>query len=216
MKVVPVIVAGSIASLKVAAMGVLTGTTVARFAGTVDKTEGGGAVVNVHTKLAASQTPAGSRAPVVIVAVYVVLAARSTSGVKVAVEPAKVTTCGLDIVSGARCAPFAWRGTPAPRVTTPGTSTPPGPARVNVAALIVTGFIGSLKEAVTTALTRTPVAKFAGTVDITVGGPVVNVHTKFAWGGLPPGLVAPVVMVAVYRVRAASDAVGVKVAVEPE
>jgi hypothetical protein len=59
-KVVPVMVAGFMASLKVAEMGVLTGTAVARFAGTVDTTEGGGAVVNVQTKLAASAAPAGS------------------------------------------------------------------------------------------------------------------------------------------------------------
>jgi hypothetical protein len=48
-KVPPVIVAGSIGALKVAEMGVLTATRVARFAGTVDRTAGGGAVVNVHT-----------------------------------------------------------------------------------------------------------------------------------------------------------------------
>jgi hypothetical protein len=42
-------VAGFIASLKVAEMGVLTETAVARFAGTVETTDGGGAVVNVHT-----------------------------------------------------------------------------------------------------------------------------------------------------------------------
>jgi len=86
-KVVPVMVAGFMASLNVAEMGVLTATRVARFAGTVETTEGGGAVVNVHTKLAARAAPAESCAPVVMVAVYVVLAARSTSGVKVAVKP---------------------------------------------------------------------------------------------------------------------------------
>jgi len=100
-------------------------------------------------------------------------------------------------------------------VTIPGTG-PPGPVRVNVPAFSVAGFIGSLNVAETTALTRTPVARLAGTVEITVGGPVVNVHTKFAARGLPPGSVAPVVIVAVYRVKAASEAVGVKVAVEPE
>jgi hypothetical protein len=62
-------VVGSMASLNMAEMGVLTGTPVARFAGTVERTAGGGAVVNVHTKLAASAAPAGSCAPVVIVAV---------------------------------------------------------------------------------------------------------------------------------------------------
>jgi hypothetical protein len=48
---------------------------------------------------------------------------------------------------------------------------------VNVAALIVAGFIGSLKVAETSVFTGTAVAKFAGTVEITVGGPVVKVHT---------------------------------------
>jgi hypothetical protein len=42
-------------------------------------------VVNVHTKLVASLFPIVSAAPVVIVAVYVVLAARAAVGVKVAI-----------------------------------------------------------------------------------------------------------------------------------
>jgi len=87
-KVVPVMVAGFIGALNVAEMSVLTATVVARFAGTVDTTEGGGAVVNVHTKLAASGAPVGSFAPVVMVAVNKVLLARSAVGVKVAVDPA--------------------------------------------------------------------------------------------------------------------------------
>lgn len=86
-KVVPLMVAAFIASLNVAEMTVLTGTAVARSAGTVDTTEGGGAVVNVHTKLAARAAPAGSFAPVVIVAVNSLPAARTRVGVKVAVEP---------------------------------------------------------------------------------------------------------------------------------
>jgi hypothetical protein len=68
---------------------------------------------------------------------------------------------------------------------------------VKVAALIVAGFMGSLNVAETTVFTKIPVARFAGTVEITVGAPVVKVHTKFAWRALPPGSVAPVVMVAV-------------------
>ena len=68
-KVAEVMVVGSMASLNMAEMGVLTGTAVARFAGTVETTAGGGAVVNVHTKLAARAAPVGSCAPVVIVAV---------------------------------------------------------------------------------------------------------------------------------------------------
>jgi hypothetical protein len=61
---------------------------VAPLAGTVEVTVGAGAVVKVHTKLAASAPPVASFAPVVIVDVYKVEAARSTPGVKVAVFPA--------------------------------------------------------------------------------------------------------------------------------
>jgi len=86
-KVVPVMVAGFMASLKVAETSVLTATEVARFAGTVDTTAGGGAVVKVQAKFAARAAPAGSFAPVVIVAVNSLLAARTSVGVKVAVEP---------------------------------------------------------------------------------------------------------------------------------
>ena len=60
----------------------------APFAGTVETTVGGAAVVRVHTKLAASAAPAAFLAPVVIVAVYKVLVARTTVGVNVAVTPA--------------------------------------------------------------------------------------------------------------------------------
>jgi hypothetical protein len=74
-------------SLNVAEMVVLTATAVAPFTGTVETTVGGAAVVKVHTKLAASGAPAGSFAPVVIVAVNTVLLARTVVGVKVAVEP---------------------------------------------------------------------------------------------------------------------------------
>jgi hypothetical protein len=78
-------------SLNVAEMVALTATAVAPFTGTVETTVGGvavAAVVNVHTKLAAKGTPAGSFAPVVIVAVNNVLLARAVAGVKVVVEPA--------------------------------------------------------------------------------------------------------------------------------
>jgi hypothetical protein len=80
-------VAGFMATLNVAEMGVLTATAVARFAGIVETTVGGGAVVNVHTTLAASGAPVGSCAPVVMVAVNKVLLARTTVGVNVAVMP---------------------------------------------------------------------------------------------------------------------------------
>jgi len=50
---------------------------------------------------------------------------------------------------------------------------------VKVDALIVAGFIGSLKVAVTASPTATFVAALAGTMAITIGGGVivVNVHT---------------------------------------
>jgi hypothetical protein len=87
-KVAPLIVAGFIASLNVAETSVFTGTAVAPLVGTVEITVGGAAVVNVHTKFAASGAPVGSFAPVVIVAVNKVLLARSVVGVNVAVLPA--------------------------------------------------------------------------------------------------------------------------------
>ena len=86
--VVVLIVVAFMASLNVVETRVFTGTAVAPFTGTVETTVGGAAVVNVHTKLAASGTPAGSFAPVVIAAVNKVLLARTTVGVNVAVVPA--------------------------------------------------------------------------------------------------------------------------------
>jgi hypothetical protein len=82
------IVAGSMASLNMAEIAVLTATAVAPLAGIVETTVGGTAVVKFHTKLAASAAPVGSLAPVVIVAVYEVPVARMAVGVNVAVVPA--------------------------------------------------------------------------------------------------------------------------------
>ena len=87
-KVAGLIVAASIGTLNVAEIAVLMATLVAPFTGTVEMTAGGGAVVNVHTKLAVSGAPAGSFAPVVMVAVNTVLLARTVVGVNVAVLPA--------------------------------------------------------------------------------------------------------------------------------
>lgn len=87
-KVAEVMVAAFMGLLNVAERRVLTGTAAVPFAGTVDATEGDGAVVNVQAKLAAKEAPVGSFAPVVIVAVYDVLVARTADGVKVAVKPA--------------------------------------------------------------------------------------------------------------------------------
>jgi hypothetical protein len=99
----------------------------------------------------------------------------------------------------------------------PATGVAPGPVNVNVAALIVAGFIASLNMAETAVLTATEVAPLTGTVEITVGGgAVVKVHTKLAASAAPVGSFAPVVIVAIYRVLVARTAVGVNVAVVPE
>ena len=92
----------------------------------------------------------------------------------------------------------------------------PGPVKVNVAALIVAGFIASLNVAVTNVLTATAVAPLAGTFETTAGGAaVVKVHRELAASGAPMGSFAPVVIVAVNNVLLARTTVGVKVAVEP-
>ncbi|GMU35412.1 MAG: hypothetical protein AMXMBFR20_32840 [Planctomycetia bacterium] len=87
--VATVMVEGSIASVKVAVKVVLIATPVAALTGNVELTMG--AVVSaavpvekLHTKLLASALPAKSFAPIVIVAVKVVPAARLLVGVKVA------------------------------------------------------------------------------------------------------------------------------------
>ena len=76
-----------IASLKVAVTFWFIATLVAPFRGFVEMTDGIVPVVKVHTKLLARWFPSGSAAPVVIVPVYTVLAARAALGVNVAVVP---------------------------------------------------------------------------------------------------------------------------------
>jgi hypothetical protein len=104
-------------------------------------------VVNVHTKLAANALPNWSCAPVVIVAVKVVLGVRlAAGGVKVAI---------MSVGS---------------RETVPVTL-PLGPLKVNVVVLIVAGFIALLNVAVTIAmLGQTTELPFAGVTVVTVGG----------------------------------------------
>jgi hypothetical protein len=167
------IVAGFIASLNAAETVVLTATPMDPFTGTVEITDGlgTGTVVKVHTKLAASAAPVRSFAPAVIVAVYTVPVARAVVGVNAAVVPAKVTV--------------------------PATGVAPGPVKVKVAALIVAGFMASLNVAETAVLTGTPVAPIVGTVETTVGAPVVKLHTKLLGSAFPSVSVAPVVIVAV-------------------
>jgi hypothetical protein len=125
-----------------------------------------------------------------MVAVNKVLLGRTAAGVNVAVVPAEVTT--------------------------PVTGVAPGPVKVNVAALIVAGFIASLNMAETRVLTGTTVAPLAGTVETTMGGgAVVKVRKKLAASGAPVGSFAPVVIVAVYKVLVARATAGVNVAVVP-
>ena len=70
-------------------------------------------------------------------------------------------------------------------------------------------------------LIATAVAPLAGTVALTIGrvvsgvAPVVKVQPKLAASALPAKSLAPVVTVAVYAVRGARLAAGVKVAVTP-
>ena len=83
--------------------------------------------------------------------------------------------------------------------------------------LIVVGFIALLKVAAIAWLRGTPVARFKGLVEITVGGvmsgaaPVVNVHTKLAVMATPARFLAPVVTVAVYKVSGVRLLAGVRV-----
>lgn len=58
-------------------------------------------------------------------------------------------------------------------------------------------------------------AAFAGTVESTAGAVVVKLQTKLAACALPPGSVAPVVIVATNKVSAGSVLVGGKVATAP-
>src|SRR5579863_7059380 len=149
------------------------------------------AVVKLQTKLLASALPARSCAPVVMVAVKVVFNARLLVGVNAAILPV------------------------ASRVTVPVT---PG-ATVKVVVSIVAGFIASLNVAVITVLGHTPAAPLGGATEITVGGggaahalaAVVKVHTKLFASLLPDGSLAPVVIVAVYKVLSIRLPAGVKV-----
>ena len=91
-KVSVVIVKGSINSLKVAVGFLLMGRSVAPFTAPVELTVGAVVsavepVVQLTEKSLASALPARSFAPVVIVTVYSVLAARLLAGVNVAVTP---------------------------------------------------------------------------------------------------------------------------------
>ena len=121
------------------------------------------------------------------------LPAKAAEGVKVAVLPLMVT---LPLIAA-----------PLEVVT-----------RVKLAVVSEALVIGSEKVADTEVFSATPVAAFAGDVADTVGGvvsgtaPVAKFQVKLAASALPAEFVAPVVIVAVYGVLAASGAEGVKVA----
>ncbi len=86
---------------------------------------------------------------------------------------------------------------------------------------MVEAFMALLKVAATVWLRGTPVAPFAGIVEITVGlvvsgaSPVVKVHTKLLVKAVPARSLAPVVSVAVYNVLARSGTGAVNVATDP-
>jgi hypothetical protein len=113
------------------------------FRGFVETTVGIVPVVKVHANLLARAVPAGSFAPVAIVAVYSVPPARGAAGVNVAVVPEYATA--------------------------PVTEAPPGAVTVKVDVFIVVASIAVLKVAVTICVMGTPIAAFAGTVEATVG-----------------------------------------------
>ena len=109
-----------------------------------------GAVVKVHVLSAANALPAASFTPLeppLIVAVYVVPAARSAVGFNVATLPVLLY------------------------VTAAGTVVVPA-VNVNVADVTVEAFIASENVPVTFAATATPVAPAAGDVPVTVGAVV--------------------------------------------
>jgi len=91
-------------------------------------------------------------APVVMVAVYAVLAESALDGFKVATLPVYVTT---DEINAAPC------------------------FKVKVAVVIVTGFMASLKVAVIFPFLLTPAARLTGIVELTVGAVVSATKVLF-------------------------------------
>src|ERR1700733_4382919 len=144
-------VAGFIASLKVAVRVWLMGTAVAPIEGTTEMTLGvvaPEAVLKLHTKFPASAFPARSLTAVVMVAVNRVLIASGASGTNVATIPEQLTVPDTTVVAG--------------------------PVRTKLVAgeLSVVQSTGLLKVAVIAGLTGTPVAPLEGVVEVTVGGVV--------------------------------------------
>lgn len=152
-----------IASENVADTEEFVATPIAAFAGDVVDTVGGvlsalAPVVKLQVKLAASALPARSRAPVVIVAVYCVLAARLDEGTNIALSLSTTTT--------------------------PTTAAPPAVgAREKLEVLSVEAVIASEKVADIDEFRATLVAVFDGDVSEIVGGIVSAVPP--AAGALP-------------------------------
>ena len=103
-------------------------------------------------------------------------------------------------------------------MTVPVTGVVPGPVSVKVVGVNVRESIPSLNVAVIFPLIGTPVAAFAGTVEVTVGAVVSAVrqdsklHEKLLASGLPLVSLAEVVIVAVYMLSRPRLVVGVKIA----
>jgi hypothetical protein len=129
-KVLVLMVRGSIGSLKTACTVVFNATSVALQVGMVEITVGGVlftavAVVKLHVKLLAIGSPARSLTPVVTVTVMRVLVGSVAPGVMVAMLLA------------------------AAYVTAPAIGVVPGPVRKRLAAMMVAGSIASLKVTAT-------------------------------------------------------------------
>src|SRR5687767_5347542 len=98
---------------------------------------------------------------------------------------------------------------------------PPGHASAKLAAVTVSGFIASLKLALTRAFNDTPVAPGIGLVELTEGAvvsgaaPVVKVQVIATESGLPATSSALVLILAVHTELAGKLAFGVNVATAP-
>jgi hypothetical protein len=189
-KLLVVMEAGAMASLKVAVTLLVKHTPVAPFNGLTEVTVGAVVspillVVKVHTKSLAKALLAKSFAKVVILALNKVLFARVLGdvGVNVAVRLLGVNP------------------------TVPGTAAlVPMLVNVKLLASMLLAVMSSLKVALMPVLLATPVAPFAGTFKITVGrvvsasAAVVNVLVKVLASGLLAKSVIAVLRVTVYSV----------------
>jgi hypothetical protein len=181
-KLVVVIVAGSIAVEKTAETVVASATPLAPDAGVVDETVGGAGVVagavvvKVHECALPSVVPAVSATELSSVAVYVVPFASAAPGVRVAVLVA------------ASYATLAATGAAAPWAVS-----------VKVELVIVAASIAPENVALTCASTAMSVAPAAGVVEVTVGpaATVVNCHVTALGSAMPSAALTVVSSLAV-------------------